>query len=118
MTPSNAPTAARSAPGTRQRTSSVPAVEQLRVLAADEWREREEAHHIRVSRYADPYLARRSAGRKHPVEDFLFTYYTQKPGQLRRWHPGAGSVLLGREAAERREWKHYRQLDDGELAFL
>ncbi len=89
-----------------------------RLLAADEWQGLEEAHHLRVSRYADPYLARRSAGRKHPVEDFLFTYYTQKPGQLRRWHPGAGSVLLGREAAERREWKHYRQLDDGELAFL
>jgi hypothetical protein len=93
-------------------------VEQLRVLAADEWRAREEAHQQRVSRYADPYLARRSAGQKHPVEDFLFTYYTQKPGQLRRWHPGAGVVLAGPEAAARRGWKHYRMLDDGELAFL
>ena len=59
-----------------------------RLLAADEWQELEKAHQLRVSRYADPYLARRSAGKKHPVEDFLFTYYTQKPGQLRRWHPG------------------------------
>jgi len=54
----------------------------------------------RVSRYADPYLARRSAGHKHPVEDFLFTYYTQKPGQLKRWHPGAGTVLTGSPASE------------------
>jgi hypothetical protein len=93
-------------------------VEQLRLLAADEWRALEEAHQQRVSRYADPYLARRSAGQKHPVEDFLFTYYTQKPGQLRRWHPGAGMVLTGADAAARSGWKHYRTLDDGELASL
>lgn len=89
-----------------------------RLLAADVWQELERAYQLRVSRYTDPYLARRSAGKKHPVEDFLFTYYTQKPGQLRRWHPGAGNVLLGGEAAGRLGWKHYRRLDDGELAFL
>jgi hypothetical protein len=95
--------------------SWVPPVE-LRLLASDEWREREAAHQQRVGRYANPYLARRSAGQKHPVEDFLFTYYAQKPGQLRRWHPGAGAVLAGAAAAERSGWKHYRTLDDGELA--
>jgi hypothetical protein len=91
-------------------------VEPLSLLAGDEWRTREEAHQQRVRRYADPYLARRSAGRKHPVEDFLFTYYTQKPGQLLRWHPGSGVVLAGEAAAARSGWKHYRTLDDGELA--
>jgi hypothetical protein len=91
-------------------------VEQLSLLAADDCRAREAAHVQRVRRYADPYLARRSAGRKHPVEDFLFTYYTQKPGQLLRWHPGAGVVLTGGPAATRSGWKHYRTLDDGELA--
>ena len=93
-------------------------VEPLKLLEADSARTREEAHVQRVSRYADPYLARRSAGQKHPVEDFLFTYYTQKPGQLKRWHPGAGAVLTGSQAVERLGWKHYRQLDDGELASL
>lgn len=96
----------------------MPAVEQLSLLPASAWRERENAHAKRVRRYADPYLARRSAGRKHPVEDFLFTYYTQKPGQLLRWHPGAGVVLTGERAAARTGWKHYRTLDDGELASL
>ena len=76
----------------------------------------EAAHQARVRRYADPYLARRSAGSKHPVEDFLFTYYTQKPGQLMRWHPGAGVVLSGPDAAERAGWKYYRTPDAGELA--
>lgn len=89
---------------------------QLQVLPAVDWLEIEAAHARRGRRYADPYLARRSAGRKHPVEDFLFTYYTQKPGQLMRWHPGAGVVLSGAEAAPRRDWKYYRGLDDGELA--
>jgi hypothetical protein len=98
--------------------SWVPPVEQLRLLAADDWQAREAAHQERVGRYADPYLARRSAGQKHPVEDFLFTYYTQKPGQLRRWHPGAGAVLLGDGAAARTGWKHYRALDDGGLGSL
>ncbi len=72
------------------------------------WLARATAHQERVDRYARPYLARRSGGQKHPVEDFLFTYYTQKPGQLRRWHPGPGVVLHGDGAAERLGWKFYR----------
>lgn len=91
-------------------------MEQLSLLAPGDCRAREAAHVQGVRRYADPYLARRSAGRKHPVEDFLFTYYTQKPGQLLRWHPGAGVVLTGQPAAARIGWKHYRSLDGGELA--
>lgn len=47
---------------------------------------------------------------KHPVEDFLFTYYTQKPGQLYRWHPGPGVVLAGAGAEERANWKFYREV--------
>lgn len=85
------------------------------VLSPDGWRAREAAHAERVRRYADPYLARRSAGRKHPVEDFLFTYYTQKPGQLLRWHPGDGIVLSGAEAAARTDWRYYRTLSADEL---
>ena len=50
------------------------------------------------------------------MEDFLFTYYTQKPGQLLRWHPGDGTVLAGAEAAARTGWKYYRALGGGELA--
>jgi hypothetical protein len=88
----------------------------LKHLTQADWLPRQAAHQARVRRYAEPYLARRSAGQKHPVEDFLFTYYTQKPGQLARWHPGAGVVLSGPAAEERRGWKHYRAPDDGELA--
>ena len=83
-------------------------------LTEDAWQARAVAHQARVDRYATPYLARRSANKKHPVEDFLFTYYTQKPGQLSRWHPGAGVVLTGTAALERLGWKFYREASDGE----
>jgi hypothetical protein len=88
----------------------------LRHLQQEQWLELEDAHSKRVRQYSEPYLARRSEGRKHPVEDFLFTYYTQKPGQLLRWHPGDGVVLSGERAAQRSGWKYYRRLDAGELA--
>jgi hypothetical protein len=87
-------------------------------LRPDDWLPRQRAHQERAGRFAGPFLERRSTGRKHPVEDFLFTYYTQKPGQLLRWHPGAGVVLLGEEAAARADWKYYRRLTGSELAGL
>ncbi len=34
---------------------------------------------------------------KHPVFDFLFTYYSFRPAQLRRWHPGYGVALADAE---------------------
>ncbi|MBM6622802.1 3-methyladenine DNA glycosylase [Micrococcaceae bacterium RIT802] len=82
-------------------------------LPEDAWLSRATAHRARVERFAAPFLARRSAGRKHPVEDFLFTYYTEKPGRLQRWHPGTGVVLLGEAATERLGWKHHRREGDG-----
>ena len=82
-------------------------------LQEPEWRQREDRHRQRVARFAEPYLERRSRGAKHPVEDFLFTYYNQKPGQLLRWHPGAGVVLAGSSAAHRADWKYYIPADDG-----
>ena len=33
--------------------------------------------------------------------DFLFTYYSHRPAQLRRWHPGVGLALAGEAARER-----------------
>lgn len=86
------------------------------VLTEEQWLPRSRQHRERVQPFVDGFLARRSAGKKHPVEDFLFTYYSQKPGQLLRWHPGAGVVLAGEAAAERTSWKFYRTLTEPELA--
>ena len=61
------------------------------------WRPRAAAHAARLAPYVEPHLARRRAGDKHPVHDFLFSYYSQRPAQLLRWHPGYGVALEGAE---------------------
>ncbi len=63
------------------------------VLDEVTWRARAEAHAARVDAFVAPHLARRGSAVKHPVHDFLFTYYSQRPAQLRRWHPGFGVAL-------------------------
>ena len=65
------------------------------VLDEATWRERRAAHEARVEAWVRPHLERREARVPHPVEDFLFTYYSQRPAALRRWHPGYGVVLEG-----------------------
>lgn len=62
-------------------------------MNAEEWRERATAHAARIDAYVAPHLVRRDTGVKHPVFDFLFTYYSHRPAQLRRWHPGYGVAL-------------------------
>ena len=62
-------------------------------LTADLCRERAAAHRARVSPWVAPRLERRREGRSHPVDDFLFDYYNYRPGQLLRWHPGAGAAV-------------------------
>ena len=49
--------------------------------------------------------------RRHPVLDFLFTYYSESPGRLRRWHPGPDVALAG--AAPHAGWRWYTQDADG-----
>ena len=66
----------------------------LVLLPAHEWRARAIAHVERVDAWTAPRLERARRGQKHPVDDFLFTYYPTRPGQLRRWHPGLGVALL------------------------
>jgi hypothetical protein len=67
--------------------------EELVVLAAEEWRPLRDAHERRVAAWVDPHLDRRRERVAHPVEDFLFTYYSYRPAALRRWHPGYGRAL-------------------------
>lgn len=43
--------------------------------------------------WADGFTARRSRGEKHPVHDFLFTYYNFSPAKLKQWLPDLGEAL-------------------------
>ncbi|MEO9324977.1 3-methyladenine DNA glycosylase [Nocardioides sp. C4-1] len=66
----------------------------MQELDRSEWEPRASVHAARVDALVAPHLARRDAQVKHPVHDFLFTYYAHRPAQLRRWHPGFGVRLL------------------------
>jgi hypothetical protein len=76
----------------------VPVLEQV-VLEEAVWRARVAAHEARVDALVVDHLARRREGVKHPVHDFLFTYYSFRPAQLRRWSPGYGVRLAGGPAS-------------------
>ena len=78
----------------------------VEVLEPQQWRARQAAHLQRVSPWTEPFRERRSQQLKHPVDDFLFTYYSHSPGRLERWHPGPGVVLLdAAEMAGQRYWR-------------
>ena len=75
----------------------------MRVLTAEEWQPRAAAHAAQVDAWAAG--KRERAGERHPIDDFLWHYYSHRPAHLRRWHPGVGVGL--RDAAEHAGWPHY-----------
>jgi hypothetical protein len=83
------------------------------VLAEADWRSRQAQHHVRVGAWLDPHQARAARGEKHPVYDFLFSYYAFRPAWLRRWHPGPDAILAGASAREFLRWPEYREVDGG-----
>jgi hypothetical protein len=68
------------------------------VLDQFDWTTRERLHHKRVDGFCEPHRKRARVGEAHPVWDFLFTYYSLRPRQLRIWHPGFGVALDGAAA--------------------
>ncbi|GAA1476112.1 hypothetical protein GCM10009623_05580 [Nocardioides aestuarii] len=65
-------------------------------------RDRAAAHRERLAPYVEPHLARRARGEKHPVHDFMFGYYSQRPAQLLRWSAGFPESASLDEVRERR----------------
>jgi hypothetical protein len=60
------------------------------------------AHRERLAPYVEPHLARRARGEKHPVHDFMFGYYSQRPAQLLRWSAGFPHSASPDDVRERR----------------
>jgi hypothetical protein len=83
------------------------------VLPEPVWRAREAAHRARIRTWTGPHQDRQARGEKHPVVDFLFTYYSHRPNRLERWHPGPGIVLAGDAALERLAWRGYVRTPGG-----
>ncbi|SKA99260.1 hypothetical protein SAMN02745166_02883 [Prosthecobacter debontii] len=57
------------------------------------WKPLHEAHAARVAEQADAFVQRRSRQQKHPVHDFLFTYYSFSPAKLKQWLPPLGVAI-------------------------
>jgi len=94
-------------------TAEEPGRKPLVVLDEDVWQARRGAHAARVDGWLAGHRERRSRAVQHPVEDFLFEYYSFRPYQLRRWHPGHGVVLGGPSAEELLGWRGYLAVAGG-----
>jgi hypothetical protein len=81
------------------------------LLSTSDWQAQRDAHVARVRAWTDPLRERRSSGTRHPVLDFLFTYYSHRPSRLVRWHPGPGVVLAGGSSYLR--WPAYEAVPGG-----
>jgi hypothetical protein len=62
-------------------------------IPLSKWQESAILHRKEVQEITVPMRARKSRGEKHPVYDFLHTYYSFPLGRLERWHPGVGIPL-------------------------
>ena len=83
-------------------------LEQSPPVPLAEWQEQAEKHRSRVEEITLPMRARKSRHEKHPVYDFLHTYYSFPLGRLEKWHPGAG-ILLQDDPTLAFSEKYYRR---------
>lgn len=80
---------------------------------SEPWETRADAYRVRAEAFLAPHTARMRSGIKHPVWDFLFTYYSLRPGRLLRWHPGYGVTLTGAGAKDYLGHTGYQRTPDG-----
>lgn len=73
--------------------SAMNVCEHLDFLTRREWEDLRKTYLKQVTPFVERRRERRSRGRKHPVEDFIWEYYSLRGGRLLAWHPGAGVVL-------------------------
>lgn len=66
----------------------------MKLLSLEDWTQRSKIHMTLVSPMADAFLQRRGVGKKHPVYDFLFTYYSFSPTKLKQWVPSFEEILI------------------------
>jgi len=78
-------------------------------LAEADWRAARVRHEERVGPIARDRLAR--TGRKHPVYDFLFEYYSYRANHLLRWSPGIDVFLDGATPADL-HWPQFFRFDE------
>ena len=90
-----------------QNTASQSASETA-TLSYEEWNQLAAEHRERAERWTLPYRKRRASGQMHPIYDFLFIYYRNKPSHLEAWHPGHGLSLEKAPMGETFKETYYR----------
>ncbi len=83
------------------------------ILPPGQWQARVTAHEARLSPWVEAHRRRTSRGERHPVYDFLFEYYSYRPGLLLRWVPGLGVTLDGEEADAFLRWRDFARTEAG-----
>ncbi|WP_084038092.1 3-methyladenine DNA glycosylase [Demequina sp. NBRC 110053] len=73
-------------------------------LPREEWLALARAHEARSDEATAGRRERAARGESHAIEDFLYDYYSTRPAQLRRWHPGVGVGLAGVDAHATQRW--------------
>ena len=84
----------------------------LKTHTLSEWQLQATQHRARAEEWTLPYRSRRASRQMHPIYDFLFIYYRNKPSQLEAWHPGFGIGLADAPLGETFKEAHYR-VEDG-----
>ena len=62
-------------------------------LERSEWLRLKASHIEAIAPWTNERVTRANRAERHPVYDFLFTYYSFRPAHLARWSPGADVVL-------------------------
>lgn len=65
----------------------------MNLLSEDEVNVKKKEHFDSLCPFVENFRKWRNVGKKHPVYDFLFTYYSFSGGELLRWTPGMCSQL-------------------------
>lgn len=76
------------------------------ILSHAQWHAEREFHRSIVGAWIEPQFERARAGEKHPINDFLFTYYSQRPAHLMRWSPGH-DVVLEADSLDELDWSQW-----------
>src|SRR5262245_9977755 len=82
-------------------------------LTADQWRSERSLTLAELEPHAAAGEDRRSRRVIHPIEDFIFEYYSLRPSQLRPWSPGPDVLLLDASPNELDRGRLFVEQDGG-----